>query len=89
MRPIDRIAVPLGPGAPMTLLAALGEREDWEALEVFGALLLDLPVLFTRPGVRYLSGFFGPAERVLLDAGANIEMLPADFRRFITLAERF
>ena len=89
VRSTDSLAVPLGPGAPMTLLAALGERDDWEALEVFGALLLDLPVLFTRPGVRYLSGFFGPAERVLLDAGANIEMLPADFRRFVTLAERF
>ncbi|MFM7225884.1 MAG: acetyl-CoA hydrolase/transferase family protein [Actinomycetota bacterium] len=89
VRPTDSIAVPLGPGAPMTLLAALGERDDWEALEVFGALLLDLPVLFTRPGVRYLSGFFGPAERLLLDSGANIEMLPADFRRFVILAERF
>src|SRR6185369_14090005 len=49
---------------------------------------LDLYALFTKPGVRYMSGFFGPAERVLLDSGARVEFVPADFRRFATLAER-
>src|SRR5262245_7804605 len=81
--------MPLGPGQPSTLLHALGERDDWEHLDVFGALLLDLYPLFTKPGVRYVSGFYGPAERLLLDAGANIEFVPADFRRFVTIAEQF
>jgi acyl-CoA hydrolase len=89
VRPVDTLAVPLGPGIPGGLLHALGERDDWERLEVFGALLLDLYALFTKPGVRYASGFFGPAERALLDAGANIEFIPADFRRFATIAEEF
>ena len=40
------------------------------------------------PGVRYLSGFFGPAERFLVDSGADVEFVPADFRRFIPVAER-
>jgi acyl-CoA hydrolase len=31
--------------------------------------------------VHYLSGFFGPLERMLRDAGANIGFAPADFRR--------
>ena len=56
---------------------------------MFGALLLDLYPLFTKPGVRYVSGFFGPAERVLIDSGARIEFVPADFRRFVTIAEQF
>jgi acyl-CoA hydrolase len=89
VRATDTLAIPLGPGAPAAFLHALGERDDWKNLEVFGGLLLDLYALFTKPGVRYISGFFGPAERVLLDLHANVEFIPADFRRFVTLAERF
>ncbi len=81
--------MPLGPGIPPTLLHALGERDDWENLAVFGALLLDLFPLFTKPNVHYASGFFGPAERFLLDSGGDIEFIPADFRRFVTIAEQF
>lgn len=89
VRTTDTLAAPLGPGAPTAFLHALGARDDWVGLEVFGGLLLDLFTLFTKPGVRYLSGFFGPAERLLIDNGADIEFLPADFRRFATMAERF
>jgi acyl-CoA hydrolase len=35
-----------------------------------------------------LSGFFGPLERALRGAGADIEFTPADFRRFGPLLER-
>ena len=45
--------------------------------------------LFSRPGVRYVSGSFGPAERALVESGARIEFVPADFRRFVTVAEQF
>jgi acyl-CoA hydrolase len=89
LQPVDTFGVPLGPGAPPGLLHALGERDDWEDLEVFSALLLDVYALFTRSGVRLKSGFFGPAERVLRDAGANVDFIPADFRRFVTIAEQF
>ena len=78
----DTLGLPLGPGQPPAFLAALGEREDWEDLRVYGALLAVGTALFTRPGVHYLSGFFGPIERMLRDAGANIGFAPADFRRF-------
>ncbi len=89
LRPADTLAIPLGPGAPDGLLHALGERDDWHGLEVFGALLLDLYAVFTKPGVRLRSGFFGPAERALRDAGASVEFIPADFRRFVTIADQF
>jgi acyl-CoA hydrolase len=85
----DTFGIPLGPGQPASLLHALGARDDWEHLDVFGALLLDIYSVFTKPGVRYVSGFFGPAERVLADTGARIEFVPADFRRFVTIAEQF
>ncbi|MGB8860907.1 MAG: acetyl-CoA hydrolase/transferase C-terminal domain-containing protein [Ilumatobacteraceae bacterium] len=82
IRPVDMLAVPLGPGVPGGFLHALGERTDFERLEVFGALLPDLYQLFMHPNVHYRSGFFGPAERFLRDAGASIDFVPADFRRF-------
>lgn len=83
----DTLGIPLGTGQPPALLAALGERDDWEDLRVYGALLAVGTELFTRAGVHYLSGFFGPIERALRDAGANIGFTPADFRRLAPLLE--
>lgn len=84
----DTLAVPLGPGIPGGFLHALGERTDFEQLEIFGALLPDLYQLFMHPAVHYRSGFFGPAERFLRDAGASVDFVPADFRRFETVLHR-
>jgi acyl-CoA hydrolase len=83
----DTLGLPLGTGQPPALLAALGERDDWEELRVYGALLAVATELFTRAGVHYLSGFFGPFERALRDANANIGFTPADFRRLGPLLE--
>jgi acyl-CoA hydrolase len=85
--PSDTLGIPLGTGQPPGLLAALGEREDWEELRVYGALLSVATELFSHPNVHYLSGFFGPLERALRDSGANISFAPADFRRFTPLLE--
>lgn len=85
IRPTDSLAVPLGPGVPGGFLHALGARTDFVDLQMFGALLPDLYELFTRPGVHYRSGFFGPAERFLRDSGASVDFVPADFRRFQTI----
>ena len=84
----DTLGMPLGPGQPPAFLRALGEREDWTDLRVYGALLAVLTELFSRHGVHYLSGFFGPLERALRDSGADIGFTPADFRRFGPLLER-
>ncbi len=82
VRPTDSLAVPLGPGQPTSFLHALGSRDDWVDLQIFGALLVDLYEVLTRPNVHYMSGFFGPAERFLRDSGADVQFVPADFRRF-------
>src|SRR5689334_19727057 len=39
VRPSDTLGLPLGPGQPPAFMAALGERDDWEDLHVYGALL--------------------------------------------------
>jgi len=88
LNPRDTLGIPLGPGQPPAFLRALGDRDDWTDLRVYGALLAVLTELFGRPGVHYLSGFFGPLERALLGGGADIQFTPADFRRFGPLLER-
>ena len=85
---IDTVAVPLGPGQPPAFLDALGERERFDSLTVFSALLLGPCKLFERPGVRLLSGFFGPVERALVAAGHDVHFVPADFRRFAAIGQR-
>ena len=85
--PTDSIGMPLGPGQPPAFLEALGRRSDWEHLRIGGALLTVLTDLFSHPNVHYLSGFFGPLERLLRDSGANIGFAPADFRRFTPILE--
>ncbi len=87
LRPVDTLAMPLGPGQPPAFLEALGRRTDWEHLRIGGALLTVLTDLFSHPNVHYLSGFFGPLERLLRDSGANIGFAPADFRRFTPILE--
>ncbi|MGH2955890.1 MAG: acetyl-CoA hydrolase/transferase family protein [Solirubrobacterales bacterium] len=87
LEPEDELGIPLAVGQPPALLEALGRRTDWENLRVYGALLMVGTELFNHPNVHYLSGYYGPFERALRDAGANISFAPADFRRFEPLLE--
>ncbi len=88
IRSVDTLGIPLGPGHPPDLLHALGDSQQFEDLTIYGALLLDLYAVFSQPGVRYLSGFYGPAERFLVDSGARVEFVPSDFRRFTPILEK-
>jgi len=88
VHPEDTLGLPLGPGQPPEFLRALGERDDWTDLRVYGALLGVGTELFSRRGVHLLSGFYGPFERALRDGGGNISFAPADFRRFAPLYEQ-
>ena len=82
----DTLGLPLATGQPSAFLHALGERDDFEELVVFSALLSDLFRIFTRRGVQLRSGFFGPVERGLRAAGHDVRFVPADFRRFRDIA---
>ena len=88
VRPVDVVGIPLGPGHPGGFLHALGPRTDWEDLLITGALLTDFYEVFGRPNVRFLSGFYGPLERLMRDQGGAIDFVPADFRRFAPALER-
>ena len=85
----DTLAFGLGPANPDAFLTALGARDDWEELTLGGALLLGYYSVFNHPGVSYRCGFFGPAERMMLAQGANIELVPGGFRQFAPILRRF
>jgi acyl-CoA hydrolase len=85
----DTIGFGLGPGNPNSFLEALGTRDDWEDLILGGALLLGYYTVLTKPGVSYRSGFFGPAERILLQQGHAVELVPGGFRQFAPILARF
>lgn len=75
----DTVAVPIATGQPTAFLTALGERDDWINLVLFSGLLIRPYAVLQKPGVRMVSGFYGPMERMLEAAGARIDYLPADF----------
>jgi len=85
----DTIGFGLGPANPDAFLTALGRRDDWVDLTVGGALLLGYYEVLAHPGVHYRCGFFGPAERMLLAGGANIELVPGGFRQFAPILRRY
>jgi acyl-CoA hydrolase len=89
LRPVDQIGFGLGPGIPDALLTALGARSDWEDLQIGGALCLNLYEVFTRPGVSYRCGFFGPAERFHHAQGHRVELVPGGFRQMGPIMARF
>jgi acyl-CoA hydrolase len=88
VRPTDTIGMGLGPANPDGFLTALGTRDDWEDLVVGGALLLNYYEVFTKPGVSFRSGFYGPAERLLASQGHRVEHVPGGFRQFAPILER-
>ncbi len=89
IRPVDQIGFGLGPAIPDGLMTALGARDDWEDLVVGGALCLNLYDVFTKAGVSYRCGFFGPAERLHHSMGHQVELVPGGFRQMATILARF
>ncbi len=75
----DTLAAPIATGQPAAFLGALGERSDYNGLTIFTGLLIEPYAVFQQPGVRLISGFYGPIDRMLKSAGANVQYLPADF----------
>ena len=89
VRPVDMIGFGLGPANPDTLLTALGARDDWQDLQLGGALCLNFYEVFTKPGVTYRCGFFGPAERLLHSMGHRVELVPGGFRQMAPILAKF
>src|SRR5262245_28050549 len=79
IRPDDTLAAPIATGQPAAFLDALAQRNDYRNLTVFSGLLIEPYPVLRQPGVRLISGFYGPIERLLKSTGVNVDYLPADF----------
>src|SRR5664279_5388839 len=89
IRTRDTIGFGLGPANPDAFFTALGRRDDWEDLLFGGALLLGFYPVLAHPNVTYRCGFFGPAERMMLAKGANIDLVPGGFRQMGPILRRY
>jgi acyl-CoA hydrolase len=79
LHPDDTIAAPIVTGQPAMFFNALAQRSDYTNLTIFTGLMIEPYPVLQQPGVRMISGFYGPVERMLRSMGANVAYLPADF----------
>src|SRR5947207_8859101 len=79
VRPRDSLLCGFVAGQPVGFLEAIGARSDLEDIVLYTGLLQRPYALVQNPGVRVVSGFFGPVERMARAAGARVSYLPADF----------
>jgi len=90
--PRDALVCGFVAGQPVGFLEALGARGDLEDVVLYTGLLMRPYALLQNPGVRVVSGFFGPVERMARSSGARVSYLPADFndleRRALRLKPR-
>lgn len=86
VRPRDTLACGLVAGQPAGFLDALGARRDLEDVVLYTGLLLQPYALLQTPGVRIVSGFFGPIERMARAMGGRVTYIPRDFNGLERLA---
>src|SRR5438445_9357225 len=79
VQPRDTVLCGFVAGQPVGFLDALGARTDLEDVALYTGLLTRPFALLQNPGVRVVSGFFGPIERMARAAGVRVGYLPADF----------
>jgi acyl-CoA hydrolase len=88
IQPKDSLCTSIAAGQPRALLNHLSNKKDIEALHIFTGLCAFPYPLFTNPKVHVTSGYYGPIERMLNEAGANMAYMPLAFNAFEVYAEK-
>ncbi len=89
VRAHDRIACGFVSGQPAGFLGALAARTDLAEVVLYTGLLSEpYGGLLQTPGLRVVSAFFGPIERMARTMGTRVEFLPVDFHGLERLARR-
>ena len=84
----DTITLGFGPAFPVPFMEALGDRDDWQDLTIYAAILPAYYDGLSRPNVKLRSLFFGPVERHMQAIGADIHYIPTDLRRQALFAKK-
>src|SRR5262245_34191020 len=79
VRPRDTVACGFVSAQPTGFLGALGARDDLEEVILYTGLLVEPYAFLTNAGVRVVSAFFGPIERMSRAMGGRVEFLAVDF----------
>jgi acyl-CoA hydrolase len=88
VRPRDAVQAGFAAGQPTGVFEALGARTDLEEVVLYTGLLMQPYALLQNAGVRVVSGFFGPIERMSRAAGLRVGYLPCDFNGLERMALR-
>jgi acyl-CoA hydrolase len=88
VRPVDTALTGFIGGQPAAILEGIGARTDLTDVTLYTGLLGAPYKFLLNPGVRTVSGFFGPVERAARAQGCRVEYLPADFHGLEALAMR-
>jgi acyl-CoA hydrolase len=88
VRSADTVLTGFAGGQAGEILEALGARTDLVDVVLYTGLLGAPYRLLLNPGVRVVSGFFGPVERAARKQGCRVEYLAADFHGLEALALR-
>ncbi|MDG2047282.1 MAG: acetyl-CoA hydrolase/transferase C-terminal domain-containing protein [Halioglobus sp.] len=84
----DTITLGFGPAFPIPFMEALGDRDDWQELTIYAAILPAYYDGLSHPKITLRSLFFGPVERHMQAIGADIHYIPADLRRQALFAKK-
>ena len=89
VRAHDSVACGFVSGQPAGFLRALGARTDLADVVLYTGLLAEpYDGLLQAPGLRVVSAFFGPIERMARAMGGGVEFLAVDFHGLERLARR-
>ncbi len=88
LRSIDTITLGFGPALPAPFMEALNDRGDWQDLTIYSGMLLMNYDVLSHPNLKLRSSFFGPVERSMQAAGADVQYIPADLRRQALFAKK-
>jgi acyl-CoA hydrolase len=88
VRPTDTILTGFAGGQAGEILEAIGARTNLTDVSLYTGLLGAPYRLLLNPGVRVLSGFFGPVERAARAQGCRVEYVAADFHGLEAMALR-
>jgi acyl-CoA hydrolase len=88
VQPVDTLLTGFVGGQAGEILEAIGARTDLRDVILYTGLLGAPYRLLLNPGMRVVSGFFGPVERAARAQGCRVEYLAADFHGLEGMALR-
>ena len=88
LRTVDTITLGFGPVSPIPFIEALSNRNDWQELTIRSGMLSAYYGVLSHPNVKLRSSFFGPVERAMQSAGADVQCIPGDLRRLPLFAKK-